>query len=229
MALAEEAATPTELDHLSACAACAREVAAFRGLRAAGLRSGGVILDAPLTSWESLAPALRAAGVIRGGATARGALLERSRPWLAAAAALLLVAGGVVAGRLSVPAARQFNTARADLPAAGVQSNALLTSAGSPIVSVSDALQIMQRAERDYRTAAAYIASQDTTTRGDADRYRTRLAALDRVQNAVREAVRESPDDPMLNQYLLSTRSARAVTLQQLSSSLPSNVRLASW
>jgi len=49
------------------------------------------------------------------------------------------------------------------------------------------------------------------------------------VQDAVRAAVQESPDDPMLNQYLLSTRSARAVTLQQLSTTLPSNVRLASW
>jgi len=229
MALADEAATPAELDHLSACAACAREVEAFRGLRAAGLRSGGVILDAPITSWESLAPALRAAGVIRGGATARGLLMTRSRPWMAAAAALLLVAGGVIAGRLTAPGVRQFDPARVDQPAAGVQSTALVTSADSPIVSVDDALQIMERAEHDYRAASAYIAAQDPNTRGDADRYRARLAALDKVQSAVREAVQEAPDDPMLNQYLLSTRSARAVTLQQLSTTLPSNVRLASW
>ena len=45
----------------------------------------------------------------------------------------------------------------------------------------------------------------------------------------MREAVQDAPDDPMLNQYLLSTRSARAVTLQQLSTTHPSNVRLASW
>ena len=229
MALADEAATPAELDHLSACAACAREVAAFRSLRAAGLRSGGVMLDAPITSWESLAPALRAADVIRGGATARGALLTRSRPWLAAAAAVMLVAGGVLFGRYTAPGTQSFNAMTADRPVAGVQSNALLTSAGAPIVSVNDALQIMQRAEHDYRAAAAYVAAQDPSTRGDADRYRTRLAALDRVQDAVRAAVQESPDDPMLNQYLLSTRSARAVTLQQLSTTLPSNVRLASW
>ena len=229
MALADEAATPAELDHLSACAACAREVAAFRSLRAAGLRSGGVMLDAPITSWESLAPALRAAGVIRGGATARGALLTRSRPWLAAAAAVMLVAGGVLLGRLTAKPTPEVNVARIESPPAGVQSAVLQTSAGAPIVSVNDALQIMQRAEHDYRAAAAFIAAQDPSTRGDAERYRTRLAALDRVQDAVREAVQESPDDPMLNQYLLSTRSARAVTLQQLSTTLPSNVRLASW
>lgn len=230
MALADEAATPSELDHLAACAVCAREVEAFRGLRAAGLRSGGVVLDAPITSWESLAPALRAAGVIRSTPAWRSTLSGRARPWLAAAAALLLAAGGVWFGRATAPGgSRPYSVASADAPTAGVQSNALLTSGGSRILSVNDALEIMQRSEHDYRAAAAYIASQDTSGRGDADRYRTRLAALDRVQSAVREAVMETPDDPMLNQYLLSTRSARAVTLQQLSAALPTNVRLASW
>ena len=83
--------------------------------------------------------------------------------------------------------------------------------------------------ERDYRAAMAFIAAQDTASRGDVERYRMRLAALDKVQDAVRQAVQENPEDPMLNQYLLSTRSARAVTLQQLGTTLPSGVRLASY
>ena len=53
MALADEAATPAELDHLSACAACAREVAAFRSLRAAGLRSGGGALAPASSSYRT--------------------------------------------------------------------------------------------------------------------------------------------------------------------------------
>jgi hypothetical protein len=61
------------------------------------------------------------------------------------------------------------------------------------------------------------------------DRYRSRLAALDKVSDAALQAVNASPDDPILNQYLLSARSAREVTLQQLGSTLPAGVRLASY
>ena len=92
-----------------------------------------------------------------------------------------------------------------------------------------EALRVMERAEHDYRAAAAFIVANDTAARGDADRYRARLAGLSKVQEAVLEAVHDSPDDPVLNQYLLSTRSARAVTLQQLGNTLPSGVRLASY
>jgi hypothetical protein len=41
--------------------------------------------------------------------------------------------------------------------------------------------------------------------------------------------VNTSPNDPMVNQYLLSLRSARDVTLQQLGNSLPAGTRLASY
>lgn len=88
----------------------------------------------------------------------------------------------------------------------------------------------MQRAEHDYRVAVAFIASHDSSyAHGDADRYRTRLAALDKVRDAALEGVNGSPDDPILNQYLLSARSARDVTLQQLSSTLPASAKLVSY
>jgi hypothetical protein len=61
------------------------------------------------------------------------------------------------------------------------------------------------------------------------DRYRARLAALDRVSDAALAAVNEAPADPIVNQYLISTRAARAVTLQQLNSSLPPGMSLTSY
>jgi hypothetical protein len=104
-------------------------------------------------------------------------------------------------------------------------------SAGA-ILSVDDALAMMRRAESEYRLAAAYIAATDTSTTSGmdgVDRYRARLAALDRVSDAALAAVNEAPADPIVNQYLISTRAARAVTLQQLNSSLPPGMSLTSY
>ena len=233
-ALADELPTVPEAEHLAACAACAREVDAYGGLRAAGARSGGVPLDAPLTTWASLAPALREAGVMTADdADDRGSLRRWFRPWMGAAAAVVLAAGGAAAGRLTAPragaGAGTSPIAATSAPPSGVRNASIKTSEGTAFVSVDDALKVMERAEHDYRAAAAFIAAHDTSSRDDADRYRLRLAALGKVQDAVREAVRTSPDDPVLNQYLLSTRSARAVTLQQLGKTLPNGVRLASY
>ena len=91
---------------------------------------------------------------------------------------------------------------------------------------------MMRRAESEYRLAAAYIATSDTSGESDAtgvDLYRARLAALDRVSDAALAAVNEAPADPIVNQYLISTRAARAVTLQQLNSSLPPGMSLTSY
>lgn len=232
-ALADELPTVPEAEHLAACAVCAHEVDAYRGLRSAGARTGGVVLDAPLTSWESLAPALIDAGVMRapGIAAVRAPLRAQWRPWMGVAAAALLAVGGVIAGRMSVTtsATGRASMAANDLPPAGVQNAGLNTSDGKQIVSIDDALNVMARAERDYRAAAAFIASHDTTTRGDAERYRLRLAALERVEDAARQAVNTSPDDPILNQYLASTRSAHTVTLQQLGNALPPGYKLTRW
>lgn len=90
----------------------------------------------------------------------------------------------------------------------------------------------MRRAESEYRLAAAYVAASDTSSMhgvDGVDRYRARLAALDRVSDAALAAVNQAPADPVVNQYLISTRAARAVTLQQLNSSLPPGMSLTSY
>lgn len=115
-------------------------------------------------------------------------------------------------------------------PGASLAAN--ITDGADSIMSVNDALALMRRAESEYRLAAAYIAASDTAALGEAggvDRYRARLAALDRVSDAALAAVNEAPADPIVNQYLISTRAARAVTLQQLNSSLPPGMSLTSY
>jgi hypothetical protein len=129
----------------------------------------------------------------------------------------LEVTGGPLAGNLG-RAGASF--------AAGVPDSA------RAILSIDDALALMRQAESEYRLAAAYIAASDTSAlddRGGVDQYRTRLAALDRVSEAALAAVNEAPADPVVNQYLISTRAARDVTLQQLNSSLPAGMSLTSY
>ena len=102
-ALVDEAPTATELAHLSSCAECARERAAHRNL-AEFAASSAVHIGAPLTSWESLSPILVADGVIDRGRGSPFRAHSVRRPWLQAAAGVLLVAGGMMAGRRTVGA-----------------------------------------------------------------------------------------------------------------------------
>jgi hypothetical protein len=152
------------------------------------------------------------------------------------AAAVVIAAGGIAYGRYSAAATGApvvASTSTGD----GASGNASLasdrtirSSDGTPITSLTIALSVMQRAERDYRLAAAFITAHDTASGGsNVDRYRSRLAAIDKLGGAALEAVNTSPNDPMVNQYLLSLRSARDVTLQQLGNSLPAGTRLASY
>jgi len=109
--------------------------------------------------------------------------------------------------------------------------NASADSSRAQLASVGDAMALMRRAESDYRLAAAFVVAHDTSFRGEAgvDRYRQRLAALDRVSDAALAAANQAPADPVINQYLISARTARQVTLQQLNSSLPAGMSLTSY
>src|ERR1043166_500347 len=76
-ALIDEPPTPAELSHLASCERCAAERAAQRSLREMA-RSHGARIGEPLTNWESLAPALRADGIIDTGEWRGG---RRPPPW----------------------------------------------------------------------------------------------------------------------------------------------------
>jgi hypothetical protein len=239
-ALADETPTAGDAEHLAACAVCAREIEAHRRVLARAKRSADAPLDAPLTSFDAIARALRAGGDAGDGdlATARPPRWTRLRPWMQIAAALVIGAGGVFAGRASTRLGEiklaSSNAGATDVRNVSNTSNgsnpAFTTTDGKPILTLSEALKVMQRAETDYRLAAAFIASHDSSYgRGDVDRYRTRLAALDKVSDAALQAVNASPDDPVLNQYLYSAHSAREVTMRQLGNALPAGVRLTSW
>jgi hypothetical protein len=139
------------------------------------------------------------------------------------AAALLLVAGGVVLGRFStgLPLAR----AMAVVPVGG--SPGRETMSVEQFATTEEAMEALRQAQHDYERAALYLATNDTTNvEAAAEMYRTRLAALDQMAEASLRALEQAPADPIMNQVYLSTLGAREMTLARLGGTLPVGARL---
>ena len=231
--LAEELPTSAESAHFAACSACAAEREAYVALRAlAGAEKAHEA--APMTEWNSIATGLREEGMF-------APRSRRVRPiairWgMRAAAALLLVAGGLVLGRVSsgetplpglafggaeyVEEVEPVDPIDMKLVSGGTESEAF--------ASPDEALAVLQRAEQEYARAAAFLVGPDPSVRdaGSADMIRTRLAALDAVAAATRAALYEAPHDQVINRYYLSALGAREATLRQLGTALPAGYEL---
>ncbi|MBC7790269.1 MAG: hypothetical protein H7Z74_10020 [Anaerolineae bacterium] len=235
-ALADDEITAAERSHLAVCAECARELSAYVALRDRAYTEGEA--GSTITSWTRLAAQLSAEGLIR-----RTDIVERRERsaravgWMQAAAALLFVAGGVTMGWMGarVSASRNPIVAGSADVATASQGVSIVSVGGSRVTdtlarftSLVEAQAVLTRAEREYRQAMTYLASNDTTTATfrNSDVYRARLAALDAMAGAARDGVNELPHDPIMNQYYMSTLAAREATLRQLGGTLPAGVRL---
>jgi hypothetical protein len=238
-ALADSEPTSDERAHLDVCEHCAREILAYRSLLAIAAAQRGAIGE-PITTWDTLAPRLRADGLLATGDAGRRRFRVLGRPWSQAVAAAVLLAVGVATGRLSArpgaEGASEFATvgSRAETASsqnAGGQLVSNVQDAGQNVFPSADsALRALRRSEQTYRLAAAYLSSADAADSGDPARYRMRLAALDKISDAALEAVNTAPQDPVINQYYLSTVSARQVTFHQLGRALsPAGVRLVGY
>lgn len=226
-ALADDEPTAAEGEHLAGCPQCARERESYRCLLA--LAGGeGRTTALPLTRWESLAPALRAEGLLAAPAAAAAA-----RRWslgggaLRAAAALLLFAGGTVVGRATAAEEASFG---ATLGGGGSSAQPVIDTVPA-FRSPTQALAALASYERAYQAAASYLAENDTAARvaGTRETYEARLATLDRVAEATQQALRERPYDPVISGYYLTTTAARQATLRQLSTSVQPNVRVGGY
>ena len=224
-ALSEEPPNSAELAHLASCERCAAERAAHRNLRELASAEGAQI-GAPLTSWESLAPVLRADGVID---TGEWRVARRPRRftgvWSQVAAALLIALGGIAYGRYSA-----VGTVLPEQTSA-VASHAQADSLAGNFSSVEEARAAQERYETLYQSAALYLAAHDTSelTPDSPAAMRHRLATLDEVGATVRQALTESPGDPVINGYYLTTLGQREATLRQLNAALPAGVRVNSF
>lgn len=232
-AIADDTPTADEATHIAGCWDCRAEVAAFR--RLARMSAMAPIPMEPLTAWSTLAPQLRVEGIIvdaprtptfAGGAPVVPLMDRRPRTqvWmLRAAAALALVVGGAFVGRAT--AGVPFSTG----PFGTVPVEGRPIAAAPAFRSANDAMQVLTSAQQQYQDAAAFLASQDTSSRFvgmNQDLYQTRLDALDEIAAATRSALYRAPQDPMLNQYYLTTLGAREATLRQIGATMPATRRL---
>jgi hypothetical protein len=231
-ALGDETPTAAEAAHLAACETCAHEHAAYRILLTMAHDERGAI-GIPLTRFESIASALAADPVeLAPSANGMRGRVGRSRSFLRtptrAAAGFLLLAGGVVAGRVSAGAS--------PLPSVGPGAASVATASTASVdsasfASIEEARVAQLHSEALYQQAAAFLAEHDTTGAGDGSpvAYRSRLAALDQVISTTREAMRQAPHDPVINGYYLTTLGQREATLRQLNTVLPASLRANSF
>lgn len=225
--------TDDELAHFASCVVCRTEREAHEQLvaLAGATRAGESDPNAPrLVSWERIAAGLRDEGMLAGAVVVSVAdqpatpvqriadVPAPRRRWFVQvrrlAAAAVLVTGGAMLGRIGVGGVTMATDGSSGAPVQTVGN-----SDGS-FGSVDEATTVLNRAQRDYERASLWLASNDTTVR-NSDVYRARLAALDQMMAASRAALREAPQDPVLNHYYLAAYTAREATLQQLVGTLP--------
>ena len=173
--------------------------------------------QAPLNEWRTIAARAREEGLLREPAS-RSWVADK--PWFRAAAAVVLLAGGIAIGRttMGLPSSGEpADNGVASAPSTASTSAPAATTSAS-FASVDDASTALERALTDYQRASAYLAANSSgPTTADSSRiYSTRLAALDKVGNAMESALRTAPHDPVINQYYLATMGARVATQQMV-------------
>jgi hypothetical protein len=206
-ALFDESPTAAELSHLASCAACSRERGAYEALAEMGKSSHSSIAQ-PLTSWERLAPALVRDGVIdRGRGFGRRAGV--SRRWLQAAAAVLLVAGGTMFGRMTAPSQVTY---------AGTQPAVQENPASVQFASLDEAQRAASAYQTLYQASMSYIASHDpsSSTMSTPQAIKTRLAALDQVTQIAGAALENAPYDSVINNLYLNAQGQREASVRML-------------
>jgi hypothetical protein len=202
-ALIDEQPTAAELAHLAACRPCSRERGAYEALTA--MSKTGPSLGQPLTRWERLAPALTKDGIIEvDNRFARRSLVAR-RAWQAAAAVMLL-AGGMAVGRLTVPS-----------PANRIAS----IDPESDVVhfaSIEDAQAAAMRSQNIYQASMSYLAARDTVglSMSTPAGIKARLAALEQVAQITGAALESAPYDPVVNTLYLNAQGQRAASMRML-------------
>jgi hypothetical protein len=177
----------------------------------------------PLNDWRTIAARAREEGLIRD--LEPSVRRSSSQPWLQAAAAILILIGGIAIGHTTIglpSAGETVATSTTEVkptpptPAVITGVSPVATAGDTSFASVNDAAEALNRALRDYQRASQYIAANNVLTKtGDSVAiYTARAAAFDKIVNATESALRTAPQDPVINQYYLATMGAQVATRQ---------------
>lgn len=178
----------------------------------------------PLNEWRTIAARAREEGLIHEAHSSRawGGSGASSQPWLQAAAAVLLLIGGIAIGRTTIGLPGDAGSVATAPPVASGNVSATTASSAqsgagiASFASVNDASATLKRAADEYQRASEYIAASNASTGGRDSTaiYSARAAALDQIVNATESALQTAPHDPVINQYYLATMGARMATQQ---------------
>ena len=174
----------------------------------------------PLNEWRTIAARAREEGLIRESSSSGWV---SSQPWMQAAAAVLLLVGGIGIGRSTtgLPSATQTPTAP-QLQALPLQRIRLWAPHSARAIQPSlPSRKLRPRSTGPSTTTGAPLHSSPRTTPRHAPAivlamYSARLVALDKVFDATESALETAPHDPVINQYYLATMGARAATRQMV-------------
>jgi len=200
-ALIDEQPTAAELAHLAACRPCARERGAYEALAAMSQSRGSI--GKPLTTWDRLAPALAKDGIMETDRSL-GRRMRGARPWLQAAAAVVLMVGGAAFGRMTAPSA---------------SPDVVSLSLDAPnISSVEQAQALAAKSQNVYQASLAYLAGKDTSNLSYSTpaAIKTRLAALEQVTRIAGAALEDAPYDPVVNTLYLNAQGQREASMRML-------------
>ncbi len=169
----------------------------------------------PLNEWRTIAARAREEGLIR---ESQSRSWLAGQPWMRAAAAVLLLLGGIAIGRTTTALPSSDRAGGNSAPSTASTAVPAVTITNANFASVDDASATLERALADYQRASAFLAanSSGATTVDSSRIYSARLAALDKVGNAMESALRTAPHDPVINQYYLATMGARVATQQMV-------------
>lgn len=173
----------------------------------------------PLNDWRTIAAKAREEGLIRE-SSSRGWV--SGQPWVQAAAAVLLLIGGIAIGRTTIALPSAIGTpgsANATIGGTPTSSESpAATTSDASFASVEEATASLDRAAREYERASRFLAANNTSgaNKDSSAIYTARLAALDQVVNATESALQTAPHDPVINQYYLATMGARVATQQMV-------------
>jgi hypothetical protein len=201
-ALIDEQPTAAELAHLAACRPCSRERGAYEALSA--MSKNGLTIGQPLTSWETLAPALASDGIIEGSRDF-GRRARFARRGLQAAAAVLLMVGGMAVGRVTAPASTTV-------------SDSLAAIETPTFASIEEAQVAATKAQNVYQASMAFIAGRDGAAMSLATPavIKTRLAALEQVSQIAGAALEDAPYDSVINTIYLNAQGQREASMRML-------------
>jgi hypothetical protein len=200
----------------------------------------------PLTDWTSLSAHLRTEGLMKPPSYATRLASNR---WMQVAAGLALAVGGAAVGRATagapvMPTSAVQTASTSDAngqqsiqsqasytqqdPVTGAEQGASNVSTNAAFKSPDEAWDVLNRSGAEYQRASAYLSSTGNTQTMPTEpaQYRTRLAALDNVMQEMRGALKEAPQDPVINQYYRATVGVREATLRQLGTTLPAGAKL---